>query len=329
MMVTIIGQGLAGTVLAWELGRAGVPWRIIDAGHDQAASRVGAGIVNPLTGRRWAPTWRIDRWRERAAHTYDTMGRELGRPLRRELRVWRRWRDPADREALERRAAQPEVVRWLGTRTAHGSWIDGAWQVDTAALIAAWRARWLADGRLQLRAVEPADLDATSPETPAVWCTGAALARLPGPRGAAWQLAGGEILDGTIAGETGSDVMLNDGHWLLPLGGARWRVGATFRRDVERAEPTAAGRAELMAAARRLTEKDLRVEYHVAAVRLNTGDKRPVAGWWPGRPGEGVLGGLGSKGTLWAPELARQWAAHLSNGAAMDEEVSPLSRTGG
>ena len=57
--VTIAGQGLAGTLLAWALERAGREFLIYDPGHEESASRVGAGLVNPVTGERWtsAPGW--------------------------------------------------------------------------------------------------------------------------------------------------------------------------------------------------------------------------------------------------------------------------------
>ena len=56
----IVGQGLAGTLLAWEFERAGFSFAIADAGHGRAASGVAAGIINPITGRRLVKSWRID-----------------------------------------------------------------------------------------------------------------------------------------------------------------------------------------------------------------------------------------------------------------------------
>ncbi|HYD83061.1 MAG TPA: hypothetical protein VEA63_03390, partial [Opitutus sp.] len=56
----IVGQGLAGTLLAWELERAGLTFEIADEGHGRAASRVAAGIINPITGQRLVKSWRVD-----------------------------------------------------------------------------------------------------------------------------------------------------------------------------------------------------------------------------------------------------------------------------
>ena len=49
--ILVDGQGLAGTVLAWEFERAGLPVEIVDAGHRLSASRVGAeGKVDEKSG---------------------------------------------------------------------------------------------------------------------------------------------------------------------------------------------------------------------------------------------------------------------------------------
>ena len=76
--VLIVGQGLAGTVLGWSLTRAGIEWRMIDAGHERAASRVAAGIINPVTGQRWVKTWRIEELWPETRTAYLSIEQELG-----------------------------------------------------------------------------------------------------------------------------------------------------------------------------------------------------------------------------------------------------------
>jgi hypothetical protein len=51
----------------------------------------------------------------------------------------------------------------------------------------------------------------------------------------------------------------------------------------------------------------------------------------PTVPRLGLVNGLGAKGALWAPFLARQWAAHLREGAVFEPEVNVMrfAQTGG
>lgn len=55
----IVGQGLAGSLIALNLLRRGKSVRVIDDGHKHAASKVAAGLINPITGRRHVLTWRF------------------------------------------------------------------------------------------------------------------------------------------------------------------------------------------------------------------------------------------------------------------------------
>lgn len=52
MNILIIGQGIAGSCLAWELKRRGAEFTVADRPIAETASRVAAGLVNPLTGPR-------------------------------------------------------------------------------------------------------------------------------------------------------------------------------------------------------------------------------------------------------------------------------------
>src|SRR4051812_11528883 len=73
----IIGQGICGTMLSWFLYREGKSFLVIDQEEEHSASKVAAGIINPVTGRRYAYTWMIDEVMPFAVHTYREMGTYL------------------------------------------------------------------------------------------------------------------------------------------------------------------------------------------------------------------------------------------------------------
>ncbi|MFK7850292.1 MAG: hypothetical protein AB8D78_04870 [Akkermansiaceae bacterium] len=55
----IVGQGLAGSCLALKLLEREIPFRIVDQGSG-GSSRVAAGLINPVTGRNFEPSWLIE-----------------------------------------------------------------------------------------------------------------------------------------------------------------------------------------------------------------------------------------------------------------------------
>ena len=47
----IIGQGLSGSFLSWYLLRGGASFIVVDENKINTASKVAAGLINPVTGR--------------------------------------------------------------------------------------------------------------------------------------------------------------------------------------------------------------------------------------------------------------------------------------
>lgn len=316
--ILIVGQGLAGSLLGWEFERAGFDFEIVDAGHAGTASRVGAGIINPITGQRIVKSWRVDEWLPFARETYRELKAALGVALVEPMRVRRFFRDEREQRVFREKSARGELAPYAGEADAAGFWIEGALRVDTAALIAALRRRWRAAGRLKEVRFDVGENSLRRDLV--VLCTGTAWTESPRFRALPLERAKGEIL--TVETERVEPrVILNRGHWALPIGGARLKIGATFRYDFSDDQPTSEAREELARSAQALLDRPFSVVGHDAALRVTSPDRHPVVGRSPQAEGWGVFNGLGSKGALLAPALARQWVNHLTEGVPFDPEV--------
>ena len=304
-------------MLAWECEQAGIAFRIFDLGHASAASRVGAGLVSPLTGQRLAPTWRFADWRDEALAFYRSLAGEVGIPLVRELQIERRFRNPRQRELFVSRIDRPEVTPWVETLRKDALILRGAFQVDTGSLIRSLRERWLKSGQLHESRFTP---DMVGKDEAVIWCHGAEaspISSIP------WEPSRGEITRAVLVG-LDPHTVLNDGQWVLPVGENRVIVGALFDRTELTAGVTEAGQAELAAAAERLVGKPLQAAEGDSGIRVNVRDRRPVGGWLDPDRRQGVLSALAAKGALWAPILAKQWCADGLKG----EQIDPEARAG-
>jgi len=321
--VLILGQGLAGTLLAWELEQAGIGFSLVDPGPTAAATTAAAGIVNPITGRRLVKSWRIDVLRPAARDTYRALEAGLGVPLWRDLRVRRRFADERERNTWREKHARGELAPYAGVADADGFWIEQAARVDLGALMAAARAKWLATGRLREKKFSAVDLELeTTRHAVVIDCTGQTAAAGGTFAFVPWEFSKGEVLELAVDG-LDPEVVLNRRHWLVSVGpGAAW-VGATHEPGARDPGPTPAARTALEASARELlgAAKPFAVTGQRAGIRVNLPDKRPVAGRHPQRPRLGLVNGLGAKGALWAPSLARQWVEHLKSAAPFDPAV--------
>src|SRR5687767_8342591 len=74
----IIGQGISGTWLSYYLQKANKSFLVIDNSQPNSASRIAAGIINPVTGRRIVKTWMIDELLTFLIPAYQELGNDLG-----------------------------------------------------------------------------------------------------------------------------------------------------------------------------------------------------------------------------------------------------------
>jgi glycine/D-amino acid oxidase-like deaminating enzyme len=148
-------------------------------------------------------------------------------------------------------------------------------------------------------------------------CEGAAgliAGRLGGHR-----CAKGEILTLRATGWRADRISIGGGGWLVPLGDGIFKAGSTYVWDRLGGEPTPEGRARVEEIARLLGGADFEVTAHEAGVRPIVRKSQPVIG--PLDDGRIVFNGLGSKGSLYAPGVARRLAEWIGEGGEIDPEL--------
>lgn len=317
--ILIVGQGLAGTTLAWELERAGISFAIADPGHAEAATSVSAGIINPVTGRRLVGSWRYAEFFPLARERYLELSEVLGVRLWFDLRIRREFVDERERAVGDDPQRRVELARYIESADAEGWWLRDAARVDVVRMLAGARSRWSDRGWLRTDAVQiEAELGRYAL---IIDCRGAAGAAAAEFGFVPWEYSKGEVLELAVEGLQ-QNVVLNRRFWIVPTGTSTALVGATHVPGQRDREPTLTGRATLENAVCEILGDavDFRVTDHRAGVRVNLPDKHPVAGRHPNESRLGLINGLGAKGALWAPMLARAWVEHLTRGAPFDPD---------
>jgi glycine oxidase len=319
-VVLIVGQGLAGTALGLELESAGVDFRIVADAHEDAASRVAAGLINPVTGQRFVKSWRVDELLPVARETYARWERVLAVKLWHSVEICRALAstgDKADRARMkiENGELRPYVISHDRERVTISG---GAW-VDLPLLLAKARERWLAAGRLEVARLGSDSVGATR----SVLCVGAGeLVSHYFPLQPVTPVKGEVITVESATDSFDLKRVVQDEVWIRPDSRTRARVGATYEPGVSDTRCTDAAKHQLVEAVTRLAGA-VRVVDQDAGVRLAARDRLPLAGWSGVDRRVGILGALGSKGALWAPWLASMWARHLADGSSLESVVSP------
>lgn len=337
----VVGQGLAGTALAWELMWRGCRVLVVDPGEAVTSSRIAAGLVTPITGQRLALGWRVDEMLASARVFYQRIETELGvrhfhpRVVRRifrseeEAAVWAKRRDDPERQPHVARAWVPEAGP-LG-----GCEFFGA-HLDCPGYLAASRAAFRDRGCLLEARLGPEEA-AAWPAQRVVFCQGFEASGNPFFSWIRWRAAKGEILTVRTSG-LDRGTILSAGQWIVPLEERSAppahateeppqtvRTGSTYDWDTLDTRPTLEARARLEEGLARLHRRPFEVIAHQAAVRPIICESRAVIGRHPAREKLAFFNGLGSKGSLHAPFFAGQLAAHLVEGTAI-EEASDVGR---
>ena len=344
----VVGQGLAGTALAWSLRWSGSRVLVIDREGAVTSSKIAAGLITPITGPRLVKTWRFDELWSAAVAFYRRVEDETGTSLFRARPMVRLFSNNTEVDFFSRRLATKEfreLVRELEPLldpswfvSDHGGFeMPSAGQLDVPQYLTASREHFAREGcylTADLDAEHDLELDDLGVSLPRlgvragrlIFCQGIDATSNPWFRAVRFKPAKGEILTVRVPGLNENRVV-HRGVWLAPLGGELFRVGSTYEWQQLDNVPTAAGRDEILARLREFLRLPFDVVEHQAAVRPIHLNQYPVVGLHPNHKQLGYFNGLGSKGTLHAPFFASHFVRVLSNEVALDPEVDLNRKT--
>ncbi|MGC6459002.1 MAG: NAD(P)/FAD-dependent oxidoreductase [Akkermansiaceae bacterium] len=292
-MIEIIGFGMAGACVGLQLQRAGHPVRVVDDGK-QGSTGVAAGLINPVAGRNFQPSWEV----EEAWAIAEPFYRSLDQDLFHEVPILRLWRDDKDRAKFERK--REVVERWIERVDDAGvTWRGGGW-LDCPRFLEVAKRTFLENG---------GEWGESGEADEKVWCCGAAGLLRKDFDGVEHRCAKGEILTVRIPG-WGEEKILNRNGWIIPLGDDLYRVGASYEWEHLNSIPTEAGRARVEEILGTFTDRNFEIVDHVAGVRPIISRSIPVIlhqkdrGW--------MVNGLGSKGSIYAPRVGLEMVERLS-----------------
>lgn len=324
--ILIVGQGLAGTCLAWRLWDRGVKFRIADKGGGRGSSMVAAGMMSPVTGRAMNPTWEVDRFLPEAMRFYQTIEKIVAEEFLHEVPILRLFGSQEDRERFEEK--RTELDRWVGDvysevsggiNGEHGGvvWTGAGW-LKTHRFLAASKGYFREHGLYESREVGEEEIMDREGRT--ILCKGAmglgegVFGYLPERR------AKGEILTVRVPGLSEDRILSRNG-WMIPRGGGMFRAGAGYEWEDLTPVPTAAGREKVEEIVRSLTSLHYEVLDHMAGIRPIVRKSQPVIGWHRENSKVGIFNGLGSKGVMYGPGVARVLSDHLCSDAPIEEEL--------
>ncbi len=118
------------------------------------------------------------------------------------------------------------------------------------------------------------------------------------------------------------DVVVNAGVFILPMGNDIYKVGATYEWYDKTDAPTVAGRQELVEKLNEVITCDYEIIEHLAGVRPTTKDRKALIGTHPEFKRVHLLNGLGTRGVMLGPAMAKELYDSIETGMPVRKEIS-------
>lgn len=118
------------------------------------------------------------------------------------------------------------------------------------------------------------------------------------------------------------NAILKSKYFLIPLGNDVYKFGATYNRNDVSNSATEQAREELSMHLNKLINCEYEIINQVAGIRPTVRDKKPIYGTHPKFQNIHLLNGMGSRGLLMAPLLAKELIRHIENESSLRKEVN-------
>ena len=117
------------------------------------------------------------------------------------------------------------------------------------------------------------------------------------------------------------DVIVNTSVFILPLGDDLFKVGATYNWQDKTDDPTEEGKQELVERIKEILMCDFETVKHFGGVRPTVKDRRPLIGTHHERTSLHILNGLGTRGVMLGPAMAKALFDKIENEIPLDTEI--------
>jgi glycine oxidase len=335
----IIGQGIAGSTLAFLLEEKGKSFVIIDNGHLSSSSMIAAGLWNPVTFKRLIPSWNADILLPVMDKVYPRIEQSFGISIYHPMEMARLFPTASSTNEWDERSTRDDMRAFLSDKQIaginstfiapfghgvvnHTGWLDVPLMLDTM------RNHWLVKGVLRSVEYEHNQLQTTEEGVcyqdisaqKVIFCIGSKNADIT------------EFAEVPIDGNKGQVLTLrntelklenvvNFGNFLLPTGNGHFRLGATFEFFDPSTNTTEEGKQTLLSSLAEVLSIPMECIDHRAGHRPTVRDRRPVLGAAKANDKLLIFNGFGAKGVMIVP-----YCAELFIDALLTDSIDSLGR---
>jgi len=319
----IIGQGIAGSLLSYELLQRNQRILVMDGPiSDRSASMAAGAVLYPQAGRKKIVSALRQAAIQQAVHTYSCMSAMAGKHFCTPLSLIDCPIDPITPKSGEEIPGAESITRFFHTQEITSR--QEVFTINAAALLQWWR-NYLSSQNLFIETIfdeegcvihEKGVTYGAITANKIIFCRGAAEQRSPAFSSLPFTSNRGDYLLLAIPGLPDNAIYQGEVR-LIPKGAQLFWCGSNYIWKYDDLTPSATWRRQT----EDYLDKWLRVPYtvvaHKAAERPTTAGQFPLMGFHPRIPHYAIFNGLGTKGFSEGPVLAQIFAEYLCTGKSM------------
>jgi glycine/D-amino acid oxidase-like deaminating enzyme len=334
----IVGCGLASIAFCEELRGHNKSFVVFDD-NSQRSSSVAAGLYNPVILKRFSEVWKAKEQLELLSSVYAKLENDLGIKIDYKLKIFRRFASIEEQNLWFSASDKPNIEPYLSTQLIknNNAFIDApfgfgevlqAGRLDTEELIHGYKSFLKYSDNLQEKTFVYDNLQINEASVQyesfkakqIVFSEGFGVKQNPYFKHIPLNGTKGEVI--TIkAPDLKIDYAIKSSVFIIPIGNSIYTVGSTYNWDDKTNTPTENAKEELLSKLKTFLKCDFEVVKHVAGIRPTVNDRRPLVGQHLNFQNLYVLNGLGTRGVMIAPYVAKQLFNFIDKGKPLDIEI--------
>lgn len=334
----IVGQGLSGSLLTYELLKRGKRVCVIQQDGICKSSEVAPGMYNPLVLKRYTLAWKAPELISKLTQYYSKIEEFLNTDLMQTMDLYRLftneneanlWIEKSDQLALEPFMSPliyPQNNTFINKTIGLGR-VNNTGRVVLVKLMNAIKALLISQNcfineefkydllNVQNGYVSYKNLTANH----IIFAEGFQLKQNPWFKHLPLKGTKGELI--TIRSkELKLDNPIKSSILIMPLGDDLYRVGASFNWDEKDHIPTNSGKKWLISKLEQIINCNFEILEHNAGIRPTVVDRRPLLGTHEKFKNLHVFNGMGTRGVMLAPTGVQMLIDAIENDIPLDKE---------
>jgi len=334
----IVGFGLAGMAFVNVLEENNKSF-IVFEDASQTSSNVAGGVYNPVVLKRFTPVWQGAEQLDIALPFYRNLEEKFQAKYDFRFDTYRSFKSIEEQNNWFTASDKPLLAPFMDTKIVHEKYngvvsdfgfgkLKNTGRIDTKTLLADYKKELETNNQIVFESFDYSSVVFEEEKVvykdikakKIIFCEGYGMYKNPFFRDLPMNEAKGELL--TIhAPELDVDFLIKAAVFVLPIGDHHYKVGATFNWKDKTLFPTEEGRKELVKKLETFISVPYRIVDQTAGIRPTVKDRRPLVGIHPKHKQLAILNGLGTRGVMIAPKVAKDLYEHLTNAISLEDEI--------